>query len=81
MTRDIHDIIGEFVKAKRDSTGLNRVQFAKKIGMARSTLFNIENKVGTCISVANMDIILREIGSSWSELGKILDTNGEIKND
>ena len=76
--REVHEVIGDFVIKKRSEMGLNSTQFSSKIGLARSTIFNIERKVGTCVSVSNMNSILIETGSSWAELGKILDENNEV---
>lgn len=75
MKKEIHEIIGEYVHQKRLQNELNSTQFAKLVGVARSTIFNVEHKIGTCVSVSTMNSILLALGISWTEFASILDEN------
>ena len=75
--KEVHEILGEYVLSKRLERGLNCTQFSKKLGVARSTIFNIERKVGTCVSVAGMNNVLLALDLDWKELAEILDENNK----
>jgi DNA-binding XRE family transcriptional regulator len=75
--KEVHELVGEYVLSKRLERKLNCTQFSKKVGVARSTIFNIERKVGTCVSVAGMNSLLMALDLDWKELAEILDENNK----
>ena len=77
--KEIYEILGEYVAQKRLEQGFNCTQFSKRVGVARSTIFNIEKKLGTCVSVSGMNNILLALGIQWKDLAEILDENNQKK--
>jgi transcriptional regulator with XRE-family HTH domain len=81
LKKEVHVLIGDFVLERRLKKGYTSTKFSQEANLARATIFNIEKKVGTCVSVANMNTILKALDTNWKELGEILDQNNEVAND
>lgn len=77
--KEIHEVVGEYVSLKRKEKGVTCTQFSKEVGVARSTIFNIEKKVGTCVSLWGMNNILKALGVTWKDLAEVLDNNNQQK--
>lgn len=64
-------VVGNVLRAKRESLGMNRLKFANMTGVARTSVIHIEN--GYSPTTYTLNLIVKSTGLTWQEIGKAID--------